>query len=337
MGEANNMKKRWITVFIVLFIGSILSAQTLDERIKSAVDGLSQFTRIEVVIYPPVIQGTDTPSELSRYLYQKIDTYAVSGGRFNVRQPTRGGPQGRIEGSYLQTGDKITVTLKLISDGGIGIAAKEFTISTAELNKMHLAWLPANVKTQEEVREREELFDPPVPPVNNPAAKTDPPAFTIAAWPNSASHTYYDGEELSVTVWTDRDCYFKVYHIDVNNEVQLIYPSSVDRESRPNGWNNFLRANTQINVPNPSKAHFILHDPYGQETILVVASLRQFDDIETEILQAASGPGVRATRSALSGITRGGSLVSVNRPPADNQTLSTRFTFNILSPGIPIR
>jgi endonuclease III len=88
------MKKQWSMVFIGLLIAAALSAQTLDERIKDAVNGLVQVSRIDVVILPPVIQGTDAPSEFSRYLHQKIDTYAIISRRFNVIQPTRGGGGG---------------------------------------------------------------------------------------------------------------------------------------------------------------------------------------------------------------------------------------------------
>jgi hypothetical protein len=308
------MKKQWITVFVGLLITAALSAQTLDERIKDAVNGLAQVTRMEVVIYPPVIQGTGSPSELSRYLHQKIDTYALISRRFNVVQPTRGGDQGRIEGSYIVAeNDIVTVTLKLTSDSNVVIVAREFDIPLAELEKLELAWLPPGVQTQEEVKEREEIFVQPPSPASSPAPS--PPPFTLTARPNSVTRTYYDGEELFVTVWADKDCYFKVYHIDVDGKMKMIYPNEYNR-------NNFLRANTEMTVPR-DEVRFVLHEPFGQETILVTASPEQFTNLDSEMTP------VTATRETVTRVSRGGSLV-LNRQNTSAVTVSERFTFIIL-------
>jgi hypothetical protein len=184
------------------------------------------------------------------------------------------------------------------------------------LEKLELAWLPPGVQTQEEAREREEIF---VPVENQspavPAQPASPPPFTVTAWPNSATRTYYDGEELLVTVWADKNCYFKVYHIDVDGQMQMIYPNEYNRD-------NFLKANTEMIVPR-DEVSFILHEPFGQETIMVTASAEQFTNLDREMTP------VRATRETITRVSRGGSLV-LNRQNTSAATVSERFTFTIL-------
>jgi len=81
-------------------------------------------------------------------------------------------------------------------------------------------------------------------------------------------NVYYDGEELFVTLRSSDDCYFVIYHLDINNNMQIIYPNFWDKEK------NFLKANTPRTIPEDSS--FTLHAPYGEERVLVYASLRPF-------------------------------------------------------------
>jgi len=78
---------------------------------------------------------------------------------------------------------------------------------------------------------------------------------------------YYDGEEMFITLRSGEDCYFVVYHLNIDNNMQVIYP---------NFWetSNFLKANTERIIPEQSS--FSLYAPYGEERILVYASARPF-------------------------------------------------------------
>jgi hypothetical protein len=314
------MKNKLSGLLVFLFLGVALSAQTLDDRIKNVVDGLAQRTRIEVLIYPPVIQGTDTPTALSRYLHQKIGTYAVINNSFSVVQPSRGGPpKGRIEGSYLQAGDKVIVTLKLISDRDLAVAAGEFDISLDELERLNLAWLPDNRETQEEVQQQEEIFAPV--PLDIPVSVS---GFAVEVWPNSETRTYYDGEKLEIRVRANRDCYFKVYHVDVHGRIQLIFPNVLDYPGTlPLNRDNFLPADTELAVPRGT-VDFVLGEPFGQETILMYAAAEQFPGIEEEMLSASTG--TMATRETVANLGRGGSLVNSAHPGV----VGARFSFTIL-------
>ena len=79
---------------------------------------------------------------------------------------------------------------------------------------------------------------------------------------------YYDNEELFITLRASENCYFVVYHLDIENNMQVIFPNFWERD------NNVLKANVARTIPDDSS--FSLHAPYGEERILVYASLRPF-------------------------------------------------------------
>jgi hypothetical protein len=75
---------------------------------------------------------------------------------------------------------------------------------------------------------------------------------------------YYDSENMQITLLANIDCYFIVYHLDVNNNMQLIYPNAWEQ------GRNTLRAGVPRVIP--ERASYVLHEPFGEERILVYAS-----------------------------------------------------------------
>jgi len=90
--------------------------------------------------------------------------------------------------------------------------------------------------------------------------------FTLNVTANK--NVYYDSEELFITLRSSEDCYFVVYHLDIDNNMQIIYPNFWEKDK------NFLKANTTKTIP--ENTSFMLHAPYGEERILVYASVRPF-------------------------------------------------------------
>ncbi len=85
---------------------------------------------------------------------------------------------------------------------------------------------------------------------------------------------YKTGEDLTIHVFVNRDAYLKVYHIDVNGKIQLIFPNPYYRGNR-------IQGGTVVTIPDASYPfRFQLGPPYGTEFIKVVASTEQFLDIE---------------------------------------------------------
>jgi len=79
---------------------------------------------------------------------------------------------------------------------------------------------------------------------------------------------YYDDDQMFITLFSNEDCYFVVYHVDVYNNMQVIFPNAWDRNT------NFLRANVARVIP--ERSSFIMCAPYGEERILVYASENPF-------------------------------------------------------------
>ena len=48
----------------------------------------------------------------------------------------------------------------------------------------------------------------------------------------SANKTvYYDNEELQIALSANADCYFVVYHLDIDNNMQVIYPNKWEQDN----------------------------------------------------------------------------------------------------------
>jgi hypothetical protein len=84
--------------------------------------------------------------------------------------------------------------------------------------------------------------------------------FTVLADRSSAD--YHDGDYMTLRVYSEEAAYFKVTHIDVNGNAQVIYPVS-PRD------NNYIKAGGTRQIPDNTR--FRLTKPYGEEIILVGA------------------------------------------------------------------
>jgi len=93
----------------------------------------------------------------------------------------------------------------------------------------------------------------------------NPWRFTVQT--DKASGDYHDGEYMTMRIYSDKDAWFKVTHIDVNGNTQVIYPVS------PND-NNFIKAGQTRQIPDNTR--FRMTKPYGEEMILVGAYEKPF-------------------------------------------------------------
>ena len=72
---------------------------------------------------------------------------------------------------------------------------------------------------------------------------------------------------MTLRVYSERDAWFKITHMDVHGSAQVIYPVS-PRD------NNFIRAGETRQIPDNTR--FKMGKPYGEEMILVGAYERSF-------------------------------------------------------------
>jgi len=346
------MKKKVLALtFIVLTAMSLMAQDLIGNEVNKAVRGLANGLprRLNVNIKEITLAGTnDTTTEFSVKMAIMIEHYATNHDMFNVVKVTRNQRKtnepatGVISGTYTITANMVEVYLRLNVDDN-NISSQHFTIPIAELKDISL--LPAGSNTQEEAVKKDQAIaiitgtinqttkedtgkQQPVNPArtvpNTPAVNNTPQSINIQAWFDSqlGNRTFMHREPLELTIMADKDCYFKVIHIDVNNQMKMIFPNNDDR-------NNFLRANTpRIVFENTS---YMFYGPYGAETLLIAASTERFENIEQEY----NTPWVPATADAVRAATRGrrgGQVEPKNNTGTQAEEGEIRFTINILNP-----
>jgi len=93
----------------------------------------------------------------------------------------------------------------------------------------------------------------------------NPWRFTVQT--DRISGDYRDGDYMTMRIYSEKAAWFKVTHIDVNGNTQVIYP--VSRRD-----NNFIRAGETRQIPDNTQ--FRMTQPYGEEMILVAAYDKPF-------------------------------------------------------------
>jgi hypothetical protein len=86
--------------------------------------------------------------------------------------------------------------------------------------------------------------------------------WRLAAQTDRSDGEYHEGDYMTLQIYSERDAWFKITHIDVNGNAQVIYPVS-PRD------NNFIRAGETRRIPDNTR--FRMTAPYGEEMILVAA------------------------------------------------------------------
>jgi hypothetical protein len=293
------MRKTAFSILLVFPLCVNIFSQDMDAKIKKAVDELvvQLNAPMNVNIGPITIAETNTPTAFSRYLHTKIKSFAAGNSMYRVVEnsgETRGVNRirpgnersGELTGVYHKIGPNVEVVLYLKPlSGSAVISSSSFSIPAPDLERMELAILPANNITETQVQENEKIFTL-LPEADN---------FRIEAWADSASGTYYEGNVMTVCFVSDRNCYYKMYYINTQSRMTLIYPT---RQIT----GNFLRANTV------KEMQFNCIPPYGNETFLLMASEEpftidraEFEEVEanaTAIERAIRGLQYRDNRSA---------------------------------------
>jgi hypothetical protein len=114
---------------------------------------------------------------------------------------------------------------------------------------------------------------------------------------------------MRLLVKSESDCYAKIYYTDVEGKVQLLFPNAWER-------NNFLRAGPVYRIPNEGMVFELeMGEPYGVESVRLVAQDVQFDDLgnKADFGSSFRDEGEIKSRSAAAGIyTRGVTLKPVS-------------------------
>jgi hypothetical protein len=309
----------------------LVSADDMETGIKRAVDtlavGLSAPT--DTRIGPFTLTGTEIATGLSQFLTEKISHYARNNrdGKYRLNAG-ESSMTSALSGFFTKRYDRVDVTLEFRTPKGEVSGSQIFALSAAELEKWDISIEPENLRA---IQERERLFaalsgsgntfgtTSGATGVNQAAQGIHIEAFFESQLGN---HLYLHREPLKIKVRADRDCYFKIVHIDVNNQQKTIFPNSLDK-------NNYLRATRS--TPVFENSSYMLYEPYGAETILVIVSTEQFRNIEQEYLEPWKAATAETIRTAVRG-SRGGDLETAYRPVSFSGDGEARYTITILKP-----
>jgi len=173
------------------------------------------------------------------------------------------GIQAVITGNYSPLDSDAEVLLQLVSAGGnrMVMASERFVITAAELERRKLSLLPlkgSSVISKAEFEAKQKAID-------SYSGKNNKWVFTIT--PDVLDGIYRDGSYMSMLLYSEKDCYFRIMHIDVNGNDQIIYPVSAND-------NNFIRAGQTRRIPDNTR--YRMGPPFGEEIILAAAYEKPF-------------------------------------------------------------
>ncbi|MDR0472244.1 MAG: DUF4384 domain-containing protein [Treponema sp.] len=190
--------------------------------------------------------------------------FAVSSRGLTVETPAANSSiQAVVTGNYTPLDNGAEFSLRLVSTSGnkAVLAATKFVIPASELERRRLSLLP--IRDNEVISKAE--FERKQQAVVSYSGGNNRWAFTVT--PDVLDGIYHDGDLMSMQVYSERDCYFRIIHIDVNGNTQVIYPTSSND-------NNFIRAGQTRRIPDNTR--FRMRPPYGEEIILASAFERPF-------------------------------------------------------------
>lgn len=192
------------------------------------------------------------------------------------------GIQAVLSGTFFDAGDSVKVFLELQDVGsGTSRGRAEVALSKADIPPS-IPVLPDNYADALSVLD--ELGS-----IQN----ADGGDLKVKVWTDRGDGgTYRDGERLVIHFYASRDCYIRVFHIDVNRAMKLIFPNQYFAD-------NSIKAKRIYRIPDSSYPFtFDLGQPYGTEFVKVLVSTVPF----TDRVEAFEDLGTASNKTATRGL-----------------------------------
>jgi len=282
-------------VFIFLFTTTLIFAdQTIDDILNEGVIDIEEQVSGNLVISIGNIVYADKNigSSFSAFLEEKLETIIFYSNRFelfrredlddilreqelsisdlvnpktSVRIGMLKGVQAILKGNFFESDITVQVFLELISiETGTLIAKTELTIPKSIIPRT-VSTLPDNYNDAMYVLDK--IYD---------VTSADSDDFVIRLFTTRGDGaTFRNGEELVIYFVSNKNCFIKLYSIDVNGHNTQIFPNEYYN-------NNFIDKDVIYKIPDkryPFKFR-LGGPPFGVEYIKMVASTVQFEDIE---------------------------------------------------------
>jgi hypothetical protein len=308
-------------------LSSLLNT-SLDEEVERALQTMAKALNQKTVITVGRISYADTQTvtSLSAWLKNGIiagaqkqqdkfqvatedesAAFAVASRGLTVETPVANSSiQAVVTGTYSPLDNGAEVSLQLISTAGnkTVLASQRFVIPATELERRKLSLLPEKggaMITKAEFDAKQKAVDPYT-------GKNNAWVFTVT--PDVLDGIYYDGDYMTMRIYSERNCYFRIIHVDVNGNAQVIYPLAA-------ADNNLIRAGETRRIPDNTR--FKMGSPFGEEIILVAAYDRPF----------RTGSQSGASPLSADAITRGLTVESDNNATI-SPSATAKFSYTIL-------
>ena len=310
---------------------NLLEPGNLASRIESAITDMSSNLDQRLLIGIDKIEyaNTGTVTEFSRYLENQIrfsasrlyTRYAVAdemiSREFAIKSSNPSWVDNSpdrimaiVKGSYTsdgRNGAEVTLSLHSTDRGRIQLGVCRFNVTEKEMKDLNLSLLPANyggsIDNYQRVRRKLEEFD------------TNNNAFEFIAHPGRPDALYRDGDYITFTLHSARDCYFLVQFLFVDGEVADMYPT--DRREI-----NFIKAGETRILPDRGRIR--LSPPFGEEYVLISAFGEQIAITnETVTLEKANFKTRGANKEE---VPEGGLIIDQGIAPVAR----TKFNYTVL-------
>ena len=233
--------------------------------------------------------------------------FAVASRGITLEKPVANSSiQAVVTGNYSPLDNGAEVSIQLISTSGnkAVLSSHRFVIPASELQRRKLSLLPEKdnayiSKTEFETKQKA------IAPY---AGNNNKWVFTVT--PDVLDGIYREGDLMSMSIYSERDCYFRIIHVDVNGNTQIIYPASPKD-------NNFIKSGETRRIPDNTR--YRMTSPFGEELILIAAYDRPFTSNISQSTAAISADS----------ISRGVVVESDNRSKM-SPSVTAKFSYTVL-------
>lgn len=287
------MKKAMLILALVLTVACpAVFAQTWDSGLPAVLDKMAEKhwqPSLQTAFGTFTYAYSDLPSPFARWveeelamkmpdcsrvrLFNRAAAAAMDPAFSKIYGPVfdMAGGAALLHGNYFDDGEWVRVRLQLTGlDDGVLVGSAELRIPKSALPRGLVIDPEAKV-----VQQASSLS------MVLPAAKPAGLKVSVST-ERGANAVYRDGEMMVILVTVNKDAYAKVYHIDADGKIQLIWPNRFGGSGR-------LAAGELVRIPGDGDPFmFRMKQPYGTEFIKVVASTRPFARNESDFVELGS-------------------------------------------------
>lgn len=294
------MKKSLLFLLLILILGPIFADSTLEAKLTDSLNTIGEkaFRPFLTAFGPICFELSQEGTPFSRYLEDQFSMAFTNCNKFNlfdghtiknIDESFGNGYKELLDNkdidavlscNFFPSKNTIRLRIKITSlaEGGSLLGMQEININR-DLIPSSVAITPEDAAKAAKVRKEITQI-----------TKTKKAGFEIkAVTDRGKGGVYRVGELLKLHFYTSRDAYIKIYHIDVNQKMTLIFPNQFYGD-------NFVKARQLYKIPDNSYPFdFVMTEPTGTEFIKIFASTVQFKDIEESFTELG-----KASRQSLS-------------------------------------